>query len=199
MFTGIIEEIAVLERMQTMAGGQRLNIGAPGVSPSLREGDSIAVDGVCQTVTRCGGQGFTIECLAVSLQKTTLGRLRPGARVNLERALPADGRLDGHIVQGHVNGRGTIISLERRGDNHYLGLALPPQLMRACIPEGSIAVNGVSLTIAGRTSENLNINIIPHTWNHTAFQFAQTGNAVNIETDIFARYIEHFFNLKENI
>jgi len=207
VFTGIVEEVAVLERVEDMSGGKRLHLGAPGISSALRDGDSVAVDGVCQTVTGHSGRGFTVECLEVSLQKTTLGGLRPGSRVNLERAVLAGlvgsavgGRLDGHIVQGHVNGRGNIISIEQKGDNRFLTVALPPQLMRFCIPEGAIAINGVSLTIAEKTPPPcaaLCINIIPHTWEHTAFPFLHSGDEVNIETDIFARYIEHFFGLRE--
>ena len=197
MFTGIIEEIGKVQAFEAMSGGKRLHIAAAGMSPSLKKGDSLAVNGVCQTVTNFNEQGFTVECLAVSLQKTTLASLKQGIPVNLERALLANGRLDGHLVQGHVNGRGKIIALQKRGDNHYLKLELPALLMRGCIPEGSLAVNGVSLTIAERGSKTVSINIIPHSWAHTTFQFNRPGDLVNIEIDIFARYIEHFFNLQE--
>ncbi|MGI9255833.1 MAG: riboflavin synthase [Salinispira sp.] len=198
MFTGIIEEIGVVKSVQTMSGGRRLRIEAPG-SPG-KIGSSISVDGVCQTVVRHDRRCFTVECLEVSLQKTTLGNLREHSHVNLERALPANGRLDGHIVQGHVNGRGKIENIEQRGDNRYISISLAsslaPQLMSACIPEGSIAVNGVSLTIAEMRKESILINIIPHTWEHTTFRFSQVDDDVNVETDIFARYIEHFFNVR---
>ncbi len=201
MFTGIIEEIGVVKSVQTMSGGRRLRIEAPGSLGKI--GSSISVDGVCQTVVRHDTRCFTVECLEVSLQKTTLGNLREHSRVNLERALPANGRLDGHIVQGHVNGRGKIEDIEQRGDNRYISISLSPslasslapQLMSACIPEGSIAVNGVSLTIAEMRKESILINIIPHTWEHTTFHFSQVDDDVNVETDIFARYIEHFFNV----
>lgn len=190
MFTGIIEEIGEIRAIEQMADGQRMRILAQKVLGDLKVDDSIAIDGVCQTVVKRDSDSFWVEAVGETLQKTTFPEYRTGRRVNLERALTLQTRLGGHLVQGHVNGTATIRQFHPRGENYYLEILLPPELNRYCIPEGSIAVDGISLTIAAIQNSGIGINIIPHTIRSTTLQHRKSGDRVNIETDFLARIIE---------
>lgn len=188
MFTGLVEELGTVRHVQRSGGYQQLTIEAEKVLEDLQLGDSVALNGVCQTVTEIDSRGFSVETLDVSLQKTTLGTLSKGEPVNLERALTPSSRMGGHIVQGHVDGLGRISALRHKGENIYLELILPQDLIGFCVAEGSIAVEGVSLTIAELRGTRITMNIIPTTWNATVFKERKVGDRVNIEVDIMARY-----------
>jgi riboflavin synthase len=156
----------------------------------------VSIDGACQTVTDLDESGFSIETLGVSLQKTTLGRLARGHKVNLERAVTPQSRFGGHLVQGHVDGLGRITAIRRRGHNIYLEVVLPESLARYCISEGSVAIDGVSLTIAELRGVRITMNISPTTWDHTVLRYRSTGDHVNIEVDVMARYAERLLGLQ---
>ena len=190
MFTGIIEEIGEISAIEKMANGLRMRVSAGKVLSDLKTDDSIAIDGVCQTVIKRDSGSFWVEAVGETLLKTTFRDYRPGRPVNLERALTLQTRLGGHLVQGHVNGTAAIRQLHPRGENYYLELLLPAELSRHCIPEGSIAVDGISLTIAAIQNSKIGINIIPHTIRSTTLQYRNSGDRVNIETDVIARIIE---------
>jgi riboflavin synthase len=189
MFTGLIEEVGVIRSVARRGDYARIGITAPRVGRDLAPGDSVAIEGACQTVVERKDDTFAVDSLASTLSKTTFGSLRPGSRVNLERALRADGRLDGHIVAGHVGGVATVISLRRDGANTFLSLTLPPHLASECVPEGSIAVAGVSLTIADISRSRIRLNIIPETLRRTTLGDLFEGATVNVETDIIGRYV----------
>lgn len=196
MFTGLVEEIGTVATVQRRGQYQVLTITCGKVLSGTVLGDSIAIDGVCQTVTACTDTTFAVETLAVSLQKTTLGALRPGDPVNLERSVTPATRLGGHLVQGHVDGVAQVRSARQDGANGYLELDLPADLLRYCVDEGSIAVNGVSLTIAALQDPRITINVIPTTWNTTTLGNCAAGDRVNIEVDIIGRYVERLLGTR---
>ncbi len=196
MFTGLVEEIGTVATVQRRGQYQVLTITCEKVLSGTVLGDSIAIDGVCQTVTACTDTTFAVETLEVSLQKTTLGALRPGAPVNLERSVTPATRLGGHLVQGHVDGVALVRSARQDGANGYLELELPADLLRYCVDEGSIAVNGVSLTIAALQDPRVTINVIPTTWNTTTLGNCAAGDRVNIEVDIIGRYVERLLGAR---
>ena len=194
MFTGLIEEIGRVHAVKDGPGCRRLTFEARRVLEDLNTGDSIAVDGACQTVVGIENGRFTVETLAVSLEKTTLGSFRTGRRVNLERSLTPDRRMGGHFVQGHVDGTARTAELRRAGANVFFSVELPAPLARYCIAGGSIAVDGTSLTIAEMKGCRVMINIIPATWEHTVLADRKAGDAVNIEVDVLARYVERLLH-----
>ena len=189
MFTGLIEEIATVRESTPISGGKRLVIESSVVVDDLAIGDSVSVDGVCQTAVAVESDSFACEAVGETLEKTTLGALQSGARVNLERAMRADTRMGGHMVQGHVSGLGYITAVERRGDNWLLRIDLSESLLPLMVPEGSVAVQGVSLTVAHISGREIGINVVPHTADHTNLILHKTGDGVNIETDILGRYV----------
>ncbi len=189
MFTGLVEEAGRVESVDRRGGYQLLTIEAHKVLEDLKHGDSIAVNGVCLTVTEMDKGRFSVETLEVSLRKTSLGTLKKGSRVNLERALMAGSRMGGHVVQGHVDGVGRILSVRRRDENIYLEVLLPQELTRFCMDGGSIAIEGISLTIAELRGSRIILNIIPTTWRDTVLSDRRQGELVNIEVDIMARYV----------
>jgi riboflavin synthase len=184
VFTGIVEALGTVVARE----GGRLRIACP-YSAELARGESVAVHGVCLTVEAADGETFGVTAVPATLERTTLGRLGPGARVNLERALRADGRWGGHIVQGHVDGVGTV--LERRPDppGWRLCLAAPEEVLRFLVPRGAVAVDGVSLTVAGCDRRAFEVALIPHTAAVTTLGRLQAGDAVNLEADILAKYV----------
>ncbi|GAB4221822.1 MAG: riboflavin synthase [Spirochaetales bacterium] len=193
MFTGIVEEVGTIRSIQRLGTGWvQIEVEAKVVLEGSKVGDSIAIDGVCQTIKRLGSRSFTVDTLAESLKKTTLGTLRSGSRVNLERALRLEGRLDGHFVQGHVSGVARIQTIRKERDNVYLTLVLPPPLLHYCVPEGSIALDGISLTIASIRDNTITVNLIPVTLERTTWKYKKEGDLVNVETDIIGRYVEKF-------
>ncbi len=191
MFTGIIEELGTLESFESQPTGARLRVRATTVLSDAFPGASIAVNGVCLTAVDLQPGSFAADLAPETLSRTNLGDLRPGARVNLERPLSPSGRLGGHIVQGHVDGTGEFLALEPLGsDNWWLRIRIPPDLDRYLIEKGSVAVDGISLTVARIANCELAITIIPHTFEHTTLGAYQPGARVNLECDMLAKYVE---------
>jgi riboflavin synthase len=196
MFTGIVEETGRVHRITPTAQSIRLILSARRCARGLRVGDSLAVNGCCLTVVKCTGreghQFIHFDLLRETWVRTNLQFTRAGARVNLERPLRADGRLDGHFVTGHIDGVGKIIRWERSAPDHLLEVAAAPDLMRYIVSKGSIAVDGISLTVAGVRKRSFRLWIIPHTWEVTALRERQVGDAVNLEADLLGKYVEQF-------
>ncbi|MBU6389458.1 riboflavin synthase [Patescibacteria group bacterium] len=193
MFTGIITHIGtVAERRDT---GLRFSVPS-NLLAGLTTGASIAINGVCLTVTEIdtAGSRLTVEVMPETLARTTLGSLRPGSRVNLELPLPISGRLDGHFVQGHIDGRGIIRTIAVLGNSHVYEIEIPSELRKYVAEKGSIAVNGVSLTVMRKMPDGFSVGIIPHTWECTTLADLKSGDEVNIETDILAKYVESINN-----
>jgi riboflavin synthase len=191
MFTGIVEEVGEVAAADRRADVLVVRIRARAVVAGLSRGASIAVDGCCLTAVDTSDDGFTCDLTRETLDRTGFaGRLVPGALVNLERPLRADGRFDGHIVQGHVDGVGEILGLERTGGAAELTVAVPPALERYLVEKGSIAVNGISLTVAALRPRGFSVALIPYTLEHTNLRAARPGDRVNLESDVIAKYVE---------
>ena len=190
MFTGIIEELGTVEALDLGADPAALRIRSPRVLEGIALGDSIAVNGCCLTVTAVVGETWSADVIATTLAATTLGTLRPGDRVNLERCVRADGRLDGHIVQGHVDGVGEILSRDEQAGTTLLRLRLPGGLARYVVPKGSLAVDGVSLTVAAIDGDEVTIGLIPETLERTTLGTRAVGEGVDLEVDVLAKYVE---------
>jgi riboflavin synthase len=194
LFTGLIEEVGKVRALRKHSGGARLAVET--ALGGLAVGDSIAIDGVCQTVVECGGGGFSCDVLPETLRVSTFGRYRPGTRVNLERSLASDARLGGHIVNGHVDGLGTATRISRKPLG--IEIAMAPELFTYVVPKGSIAVNGVSLTIGPAPKRSrFEVFIVPYTWEKTNLKYLKIGSRVNIEIDIIAKYVERFVQQRE--
>lgn len=192
MFTGLVEEIGTLRRAAAQGESMVLAIGAKTVLEGVKLGDSIAINGVCLTVTSWTNDAFTVDVTPQTYRHTTLKDLRPGSPVNLERAMPADGRFGGHIVQGHSDGVGTIVSRQTEGNAVWFDIRPDdPDLHRYIVPRGSVTVDGISLTVARTDGMTFGLSIIPHTLALTALQFKSSGDRVNLECDILGKYIEH--------
>jgi riboflavin synthase len=198
MFTGIVEEIGKIEKTRTIDGGLSIKINAEKILDDIKTNDSICVDGVCLTVTEFSGNSFWVDAVGATLEKTTFNDIHQNDLVNLERSVRLNDRLGGHLVQGHVNGVGKISALQKLGENYLLKIKLPEELRRYIIKEGSIAINGISLTIADFYENEISISIIPHTWQNTNLKSKKINDSVNIEIDILAKYVEKLLN-KENI
>jgi riboflavin synthase len=195
MFTGIIEELGSVRGVERRGEGARLLIAAHKVTEGTREGDSIAVNGVCLTALDVRSDSFAADCSGETLRRSTLGAFRVGASVNLERAATPATRLGGHIVQGHVDGRGEFLGAETRGDFWTVRVAYPKELARYFVFKGSVAVEGISLTIADLNDEFFEIAVIPKTWQLTNLSSLQIGDAVNLEADIIAKYVERILQV----
>lgn len=191
MFTGIVEEVGAVQALELRREGGRLRVRCRRVLEGSREGSSIAVNGVCLTAVELGREDFAADVSAETLRRTNLGELRPGALVNLERALAVGDRLGGHLVQGHVDATGELLSLvEQPGPQWWLRVRFPRELAPYLAPKGSIAVDGISLTIAELEGEVLGAAIIPHTYAATTLRVRRPGDRVNLEADIVAKYVE---------
>lgn len=190
MFTGIVEELGTLTVRTDGASSSVVEIHAPTVAADARHGDSIAVNGVCLTVTTHTADGFAADVMAETLSRSTLGRLRPGDPVNLERAMRADGRFGGHVVQGHVDATTTVLSREPGDRWDVVTLALPEALRPYVVLKGSITLDGVSLTVSGRTDDTFAVSLIPTTLQLTTLGARQPGDEVNVEVDVLAKYVE---------
>jgi len=193
MFTGIIEELGSVRSIEERGENARLVIGARVVTEGTNHGDSISVNGVCLTALDIEPDSFAADVSRETLLRSTLGALKPGAPVNLERAVTPATRLGGHIVQGHVDARGQFVGVENHGESWTLRIAYPKEIARYLVFKGSVAVEGISLTIAGLTDEHFEIAIIPKTWEVTNLSHLKPGDAVNIEVDIIGKYIEKLF------
>jgi len=190
MFTGIIEELGSVRSIEERGENARMVISARVVTEGTNHGDSISVNGVCLTALDIEPDSFAADVSRETLQRSTLGSLKPGAPVNLERAVTPATRLGGHIVQGHVDTRGQFVGVENHGESWTLRIAYPKEIARYLIFKGSVAVEGISLTIAGLTDEHFEIAIIPKTWEVTNLSHLKPGDAVNIEVDVIGKYVE---------
>jgi riboflavin synthase len=200
MFTGLVQDIGSVESVEGGAEGARLRI-ATRLGPEIGLGDSIAVNGVCLTATEADASGFATEAMNQTLEVTVIGALVPGARVNLELATRADERLGGHIVQGHADGSGRVTEVTDDGFARRIRVELPPELLRYVVDKGSVALNGVSLTVAGLGDDWVEVSLIPETLERTNLGDAATGDAWNVEVDVIAKYVERLlspFAGKEN-
>jgi riboflavin synthase len=193
MFTGLIEEVGRLNGAEPTERGLRLGISAERVLAGLQIGDSVSIDGVCQTVVAIQPELFLVEAMTPTLDRTTLGSLQAGQAVNLERALPLGARMGGHLVQGHVDGVGKVSALRRAGEHVLVDLEVPAGVAEVSVLHGSIAVNGVSLTInALPAADVVQVAIIPHTWASTNFSQLREGDIVNLEGDMIGRYVVEY-------
>ena len=190
MFTGIVEELGVVETLQDQGDAVRLTVRGPRVTGDARLGDSISVNGCCLTVAEREGDSFTADVMRETLDKTSLGALEPGARVNLERAVTPSSRLGGHIVQGHVDGAGSVVRRERSEHWELVEVSLPEGLGRYVVAKGSIAVDGVSLTVVDVADHTFTVSLIPETLARTTLGTKQPGDPVNLEVDVIAKYVE---------
>ncbi|GLX06897.1 riboflavin synthase [Microbispora sp. NBRC 16548] len=190
MFTGIVEELGEVVALEPRGDSARLTVRGAVVTADAGHGDSIAVNGVCLTVAGAEGDSFTADVMKETLDRSSLGALSPGSRVNLERAVRADQRLGGHIVQGHVDGTGEVLSREPGEHWEVVWLSLPANLARYVVEKGSIAVDGVSLTVAGVTDDSFSVSLIPTTLELTTLGRKQPGEPVNLEVDVIAKYVE---------
>lgn len=197
MFTGIIEELGSVLTLSRNENGARITISAQKITTDTKDGDSIAVNGVCLTALNVTAEGFDADVSEETLRRSTLGNLSAGARVNLERALTFASRLGGHIVQGHVDGRGTFLSATPEGDFYTVRIGFPPELARYLVHKGSVAVEGISLTIAELGADHFDIAVIPKTWEVTNLSTLGPGDAVNLEVDMIAKYVEKLMNNSE--
>ena len=192
MFTGLIEEVGRVVSLRDGESTHRLTVACTKLLPEIRKGDSIAVSGVCLTAVELTPEAFTADLAAETLARTSLLRLKPGTRVNLELPVKADGRMGGHMVQGHVDGVGKFRSLERieGKDDYWLRLEIPPELAKYVVFKGSIAVEGISLTVAKIEGGEVTIAVVPHTFEMTNLREFQSSDPMNIEVDVVAKYVE---------
>ena len=188
MFTGIIEEIGTVTSMVQSANGKLISISAHTVLEGTKAGDSLCIDGACQTVTQVGVDNFTVFASDVTLSITTLGMLKQGATVNLERAMQPQGRFGGHFVQGHVDGTGTIVAVKKLPDGLSLMVDVPQSVSMFIVPKGSIAVDGISLTVVHK-GNTIELYCIPETMANTTLSTKKRGDRVNLEVDIIAKYV----------
>jgi riboflavin synthase len=188
MFTGLVEATGRVERLVSRDAGACLQVSAP-FAGELRDGDSVAVNGVCLTVVKTVGATFTADLSRATLGATSLGAMRVGRLVNLERPVRADARMGGHFVLGHVDQTSSIRSFRPDGDGYWLEVDVPPELEAYVIPKGSIAIDGISLTVASLKGRTVGVQIVPFTFAHTSLREARAGDAVNLETDMLGKYV----------
>lgn len=188
MFTGIIEEIGVVRSLTPSVNGKLISISARTVLEGTKVGDSIAIDGACQTVTQIGRDYFTVFASDVTIAITTLGSFKTGTKVNLERAMQPQGRLGGHLVQGHVDATGKIVLLQRLPKGLKVSLAVPDSISKFIVPKGSIAIDGISLTVVDK-KDTVELYCIPETIANTTLDQKKLGDFVNVEVDIIAKYV----------
>ncbi len=195
MFTGIIEELGRIRAIEKRGEGARLVVEAQVVTNETHEGDSIAVNGVCLTAVDVCADSFSADGSRETLQRSTLGSLRAGSAVNLERAVTPATRLGGHIVQGHVDARGKFLSAEERGGSWTVRIGYPPEMRRYLVFKGSVTVEGISLTVAALTDDYFEIAVIPKTWTLTNLSHLRPRDDVNLEADIIAKYVERILTI----
>ena len=199
MFTGIIEEIGKIEKITPIAGGITLKLKAEKILEDIRVNDSVCIDGVCLTVIKLDKSSFWADAVGATLDKTTFKKVKEDTSVNLERSVRLSDRLGGHLVQGHINGIGTITVIQKLGENYLVKILIPDDLEKYLIKEGSIAINGISLTIADLNSNEISISVIPHTWKNTNLKDKKVNEKVNVEIDILAKYVEKLLAKRTDI
>lgn len=197
MFTGIVEEKGIIRSLNINGSSGTIRIEARKVLEGTSIGDSIAVNGICLTVTSMGDGFFTADVMAETVRRSSLGILSQGSEVNLERAMAANGRFGGHIVSGHIDGTGTVRSLVREENAIWVTIETPPEILKYIVHKGSICIDGISLTVASVGSDNFKVSVIPHTGSETTLLSKRPGSPVNLENDIIAKYVERLMNYKE--
>ncbi len=198
MFTGIIEELGTVGSLMITEGGARIVVSARVVTSDMNVGDSIAVNGVCLTALDPTPDSFTADLSQETLDRSTLGRLATGSRVNLERSVTPATRLGGHIVQGHVDARGEFVSAENSGEFWTVRIGYPPEISQYLVYKGSVAVEGISLTIASLEDRHFDIAVIPKTWELTNLSTLSPGDPVNLEADVIAKYVERILETRRD-
>ncbi|NGP88648.1 riboflavin synthase [Fodinibius halophilus] len=197
MFTGIIKSVGTVEKAIDLEGGKEITISAD-FADKLEVDQSISINGVCHTVTACNEASFTVQSVEETLRKTNIGDLSEESMVNLERSLRPDQLLDGHIVQGHVDATGTITSIEQEGTDWLFTVEYPPKHSGLIVGRGSVAVDGISLTVANEQGNSFQVAIIPYTYEHTNLYTKQSGDTVNLEFDILGKYVlKHLENRED--
>ncbi len=198
MFTGIIEETGIVRSVAKGGKSAVLTVEASKVLEGTQIGDSIAVNGVCLTVTTRSGKQFTADVMAETLRRSSLGSLTRGSRVNLERAMAADGRFGGHIVSGHIDGTGRVKTLAKEGNAVWVEIEASDGILRYIVEKGSVAIDGISLTVAGLTKNSFFVSVIPHTGSETELLGKKPGDVVNLENDIIGKYVERLLSASGN-
>lgn len=199
MFTGIIEETGKIENVKLLEGGREFTISST-FAGELKPDDSVSVNGACHTVVRSDASTFTIQSVEETIRKTSMGGLKEGDPVNLERSMTLDKRLDGHIVQGHVDAVGTVVSVDQEGTDWLFEIEFPAEFETQIVGRGSIALDGISMTVAREHGNRFTVAIIPYTWDHTNLSDKKPGDPVNLEFDILGKYVLKYLskiNLKE--
>ena len=194
MFTGIVEEVGNVREIRKGQTSSFIEIQAKTVLSDVHIGDSISVNGVCLTVTEFSADSFRADVMNETLNRSSLGSLRSGSHVNLERAMPANGRFGGHIVSGHIDGTGVITDIRRDGISVWYTIGTTAAVMRYIVEKGSVAIDGISLTVAKVTDSSFSVSIIPHTAEQTVLSYKKTGDTVNLENDIIGKYVEKLMN-----
>lgn len=194
MFTGIIEEIGIVTAVRRGAVSSALTIAGGVIFDDLKLGDSVAVNGVCLTAASLASRAFTADVMHETLRRSTLGALQGGSRVNLERAMPANGRFGGHIVSGHIDGTGRVAAVRRDGNALWYTIAAEQAVLRLIVEKGSVAIDGVSLTVAAVGKADFSVSVIPHTAGATVLGERRAGDAVNLENDMIGKYVERLLD-----
>lgn len=197
MFTGIIEELGTVIKLDQQGVSARITIEADKVLENTKLGDSIAVNGVCLTVTDLGKSKFCADVMAETLRRSSLGVLKKGSKVNLERAMAADGRFGGHMVSGHIDGTGEIAKISPEGTAVWYTIEATESILDGIVEKGSIAIDGISLTVAAVTEHDFSVSIIPHTGANTTLSLKKQGDIVNLENDVVGKYVQKFLSKKK--
>jgi riboflavin synthase len=197
LFTGIIEELGTVAKLEKHGAGAGIVISAKTVTEDANEGDSIAVNGICLTALNITKKSFAADVSDETLLRSTIGNLRVGSKVNLERAVTPSTRLGGHIVQGHVDARGVFLGAAQAGDFWTVRIGYPPEIAAYLVFKGSVSIEGISLTVANLTDEYFEIAVIPKTWELTNLHSLKNGDAVNLEADVIAKYVERILSVRE--
>jgi riboflavin synthase len=190
MFTGLVEEIGTIKAIKPLGGGKRITVEANKIMDDLKIDDSVALNGACQTVVARTDKTFDVEAVEETLRKTTLSKFGAGKKINLERAMKLGGRMGGHLVQGHVDCTGRIVSIQPETAGRLVWIEFPEKFSRYVVPVGSICIDGISLTVARTEGSKLMVAVIPHTWNVTVLREHHVGTEINLEFDIIGKYVE---------
>jgi len=195
VFTGIIEEIGKITGIHKGDKSSKLTIQGNTIFEDLKLGDSVGVNGVCLTVTAFQNKSFIADVMSETLARSDLGELKPGSAVNLERAMSAKGRFGGHMVSGHIDGTGTIVNMQKEDNAVWIKISTTNKILRGIVEKGSVAIDGISLTVAKLDKNSFSVSVIPHTGNETTLLTKKTGDVVNLENDIIGKYIERFLSV----
>jgi riboflavin synthase len=198
MFTGIVEELGIIRKISISGHSGSITIEASKVLEGTRIGDSIAVNGICLTVTSMASDSFTADIMAETVRRSSLKGAVSGDKVNLERAMAADGRFGGHIVSGHVDGTGTIINMHREENAVWVTISAEPSIMKFIVEKGSVCLDGISLTVTKVGATDFSVSVIPHTGEETTLLRKKVGSPINIENDVVGKYVERLLNFKNN-